>query len=290
MAIERIILIVALISLTISGCGKTEPTPTTTSQSLQIQDIQVNTSTDDNAQSQPTQDNAHSRGEEDTKSTNNSMPEEPVPNETPQVYQDTDNTKQSVTLSIKEEIAVNDTCNDCDEEEDHDGTWNDFREIHFPAYSPSENCKMDSVVDIMEICKEICKIDGCDCDDFYNRYNLGKGNEIDEFIKLECKTDDALLCQKLKTAFSSSWDKCIENEKSEMIKYLEDRCTEGTKAWNEDRGECWTMCDINKNDQIDIEEKMCVSACLPGCVEKENFYRELSLESIRIHYKLNGQK
>ncbi len=130
------------------------------------------------------------------------MPAEPVPNETPQVQQDTDNTKQSVTLSIKEEIAVNDTCNDCDEEEDHDGTWNDFREIHLPAYSPSENCKMDSVVDIMEICEEICKIDGCDCDDFYNRYDLGKGNEIDEFIKLECETDDALLCQKLKTAFS----------------------------------------------------------------------------------------
>ena len=181
------------------------------------------------------------------------------------------------------ENAVNHACEDCDE--DHDGTWNDFREIHLPAYSPSENCKMDSNDIIMELCKEICKKDGCDCDDFYNRYDLGKGNEIDEFIKLKCETDDALLCQKLKTAFSSSWDKCIENEKSEMIKYLEDRCTEGAMAWNDDRGDCWINCDKNKNDKIDDAEKSCLSKCIPGCVEKVNFYRELKSDDIQKYYK-----
>lgn len=186
------------------------------------------------------------------------------------------------------EKDVNPACEDCDE--DHDGTWNDFREIHLPAYSPGENCKMDSDGIIMELCKEICKKDGCDCDDFYNRYDLGKGNEIDEFVKLKCETDDALLCQKLKTTFSSSWDKCIENEKSRMIKYLEDRCTEGEMAWNDDRGDCWTKCDKNKNDKMDDAEKSCLSKCIPGCVEKVNFYRELKLSDIQKHYKQTNNK
>lgn len=67
-----------LILLTVSGCDKSESIPVNPSITQQIQNIQENTSAEDNTQSQPIQDNANPKGEQTTESTDNSIPTEPV--------------------------------------------------------------------------------------------------------------------------------------------------------------------------------------------------------------------
>ena len=66
-----LIILGSLISLTFSGCDKSESTPVSTSTSQQIQDIQ----------SQQIQDNAPPNNVQTTEPTDNSVPAEPVPDE-----------------------------------------------------------------------------------------------------------------------------------------------------------------------------------------------------------------
>ncbi len=87
--INHNLLIIAgsLISLMVSGCDKSESTPVNPSTAQQIQNIQENTSAEDNAQSQPIQEKANPKDEQTTDSTDNNMPAAPVPDETPEDQQ-----------------------------------------------------------------------------------------------------------------------------------------------------------------------------------------------------------
>ena len=94
-SIHKILLIImgSLISLTISGCDKTESTPVSSSSSQQIQDVQ----------SQPVQNNAQpTKDEQTTEATDDSMPAETVPDETTEIQQDAQTAKPSDAVKIVE--------------------------------------------------------------------------------------------------------------------------------------------------------------------------------------------
>ena len=83
----------SLISLTISGCDKTESTPVSSSSSQQIQDVQL----------QPVQNNAQpTKDEQTTEATDDSMPAETVPDETTEIQQDAQTAKPSDAVKIVE--------------------------------------------------------------------------------------------------------------------------------------------------------------------------------------------
>ncbi len=80
-----LIIMGSLISLTISGCDKTESTPVSSSSSQQVQD----------AQSQPVQNNAQpTKDEQTTEATDDRMPVEPVPDEITEIQQDNPQSKE----------------------------------------------------------------------------------------------------------------------------------------------------------------------------------------------------
>ena len=60
---------------------------------------------------------------------------------------------------------------------------------------------------------------------------------------------------------------------------------DGVKYMHDGRGKCWLECDKNKNDQKEGKEKIGYPS-VPGCVKKENFYKELTAADIRAYFVL----